>query len=394
MPVEMIGWIAPRVSSELIPPSGPPFAVDVIEKTARIHEQARFDRVLIGYYSDGPDGFLVGAHAASVTERLGFLLAHRPGFVAPPVAARKLASLDQLSRGRLAVHIIAGGSDADQAKDGDWTDHDARYRRAGEYIALLRRNWTEPMPFDHDGEFYHTRATYSEIRCRQQPHISIYGGGGSDAAVRSLAPHVDVFMLWGEPLKDTARFMKRVRQQAALSGRNPTFSLSTRPILATTDGDAWDRARAILDQVLISRGGAPAPTRQNVGSKRLLQAAAEAEVHDTCLWTALAAATGAQGNSTALVGTPETVAKALFEYYKLGATTLLIRGYDPWPDAIRYGEELIPRIRELVAGHDAAIRTAGATIAASPLGSDERCQADVSSAGSEHDARCGRAEKP
>ena len=142
----MIGWIAPRVSSEIIPPSGPPFDPEVIAETARIHEHAGFDRVLIGYFSDAPDGFLVGAHAAAVTERLGFLLAHRPGFVAPPVAARKLATLDQLSQGRLAVHIITGGSDADQAKDGDWTDHAARYRRSAEYLAVLRRIWTEPAP--------------------------------------------------------------------------------------------------------------------------------------------------------------------------------------------------------------------------------------------------------
>jgi alkanesulfonate monooxygenase len=56
----------------------------------------------------------------------------------------------------------------------------------------------------------------------------------------------------------------------------------------------------------------------------------------------------------ALVGTPETVAKALLEYYRLGATSLLIRGYDPRPDAVQYGEELIPRVRELVAAYDAA----------------------------------------
>ncbi len=280
-------------------------------------------------------------------------MAHRPGFVAPPLAARKLATLDQLSGGRLAVHMIAGGSDADQAKDGDWTDHETRYRRAAEYMGLLRRVWTEPAPFDHEGEFYRTRNTYAEIRCRQEPHIPIYGGGGSGAAIRALAPHVDVFMLWGEPLKDTALFMERVRREAARCGRAPRFSLSTRPILVATDGEAWDRARAILEKVLRNRAGAPAPKRQNVGSERLLRAAAEAEVHDTCLWTALAAATGAPGNSTALVGSPETVANALLEYYKLGATTLLIRGYDPRPDAVQYGEELIPRLRQLVADYDA-----------------------------------------
>ena len=48
------------------------------------------------------------------------------------------------------------------------------------------------------------------------------------------------------------------------------------------------------------------------------------------------------------------VAKALLEYYKLGATSLLIRGYDPGTDATQYGEELIPRIRELVADYDTA----------------------------------------
>src|SRR5256885_14472166 len=230
----MIGWIAPRVSSELIPAAGPPFDAEVVAETARIHERAGFDRVLIGYFTDAPDGFLTGAHAAAVTGRLQFLLAPRPGLGAPPLAARKLATLDQLRGGRLAVHIISGGSEADQAKDGDWTSHEARYRRSAEYLSLLRRTWTEPEPFDYEGEFYRTRGTYSEIRCRQQPYIPIYGGGGSEAAVQTLAPHVDGYMLWGEPLKDTALFMDRVRREAALNRRRPTFSPSTRPILGDT----------------------------------------------------------------------------------------------------------------------------------------------------------------
>src|SRR6185295_8632484 len=161
MPVEMIGWIAPRVSSEIIPAKGPPFDPGVLAETARIHERAGFDRVLIGYFSDAPDGFLVGAHAASVTERLGFLLAHRPGFVAPPLAARKLATLDQLSGGRLAVHMIAGGSDADQAKDGDWTDPATRYRRSAEYISLLRR--ILPHPGDLLGNPLPTAAAHPDL---------------------------------------------------------------------------------------------------------------------------------------------------------------------------------------------------------------------------------------
>lgn len=352
MPVEMIGWIAPRVASEIVPPKGPPFAKNVIAQTAQIHEQADFDRVLIGYFSNAPDGFLIGAHAAAVTERLGFLLAHRPGFVAPTVAARKLATLDQLSDGRTAIHLISGGSDDDQAKDGDHVDHAGRYRRTAEYAEVLKRTWTELQPFDHAGEFYQIEKAWSEIRCAQEPHIPVYGGGGSDAAIAALAPHVNEFMLWGEPLAETAEFMTRVR--AAAGANDLTFSVSTRPILGKTDGEAWDRAHKILDQINTSMGGRNVRRPENVGSQRLLDVAAAKDVHDTCLYTALAEASGARGNSTALVGTPETVAQAMVAYYDIGATSLLIRGYDPLPDAIEYGEELIPRVRELVAERDRA----------------------------------------
>jgi alkanesulfonate monooxygenase len=67
----------------------------------------------------------------------------------------------------------------------------------------------------------------------------------------------------------------------------------------------------------------------------------------------LAEATGARGNSTALVGAPDTGAKARLAYYKLGASSLLIRGYEPLDDAKRYGAELIPLVRKLVAEIDA-----------------------------------------
>jgi len=72
----------------------------------------------------------------------------------------------------------------------------------------------------------------------------------------------------------------------------------------------------------------------------------------TCLWTKLAVASGARVNSTALVGTPDTVAKARLEYYKIGAKSPLIRGYDPLIDAEQYGKELIPKLRQLVKNYD------------------------------------------
>jgi alkanesulfonate monooxygenase len=355
--VEFIGMIAPQPYSEIMPPSGPivnpPFTIDF----ARAHEDAGFDRVLIGYFSSAPDGFIVASWVLQATERLGVLLAHRPGFVAPSVAARKLATLDQFSGGRLALHVITGGSDEDQAKDGDFLDKAARYRRTDEYLDILRRTWTATEPFDVDGEFYTLRRSFSAVRCVRQPYLPIYFGGSSDEAVAVAAKHADVYALWGEPLAEAGDHIGTVWAAAAEYGRRPRISLSTRPILAATDAEAWDRAYRILEQAKrLTRGGPPAP--ENVGSQRLLAAAAKGDVLDRCLFTPLATTTGARGNSTALVGSVDTVAAALLDYYDIGVTTFLIRGYDPFDDAVGYGA-LIDRVRALVAERSAGIVSAG-----------------------------------
>jgi len=124
---------------------------DYILEFARVHEDSGFDMVLTGYSSSTPDGFEVAGYAAAHTKKLGYLIAHRPGFVMPTLAARKAATLDQLTRGRIALHIISGGSDQEQQSDGDWLDHDSRYRRTDEYMEILKRIWTEPEPFNHRG---------------------------------------------------------------------------------------------------------------------------------------------------------------------------------------------------------------------------------------------------
>ena len=84
----------------------------------------------------------------------------------------------------------------------------------------------------------------------------------------------------------------------------------------------------------------------SVGRKRLIEMSAEQEVYDERLWMKVAHLTGAAGNSTALVGTPEQVAEAMLRYCDLGISTLLLKGFDPVPDAVDYGKELLPLVRE------------------------------------------------
>jgi alkanesulfonate monooxygenase len=73
---------------------------------------------------------------------------------------------------------------------------------------------------------------------------------------------------------------------------------------------------------------------------------------------AIAAATGAGGNTSALVGTPEQVAQSLLRYYHAGITSFLIRGFEPLQDAQEFGRELIALVREGVARRGRANRVA------------------------------------
>ncbi|MFB4391874.1 MULTISPECIES: LLM class flavin-dependent oxidoreductase [unclassified Pseudomonas] len=356
MSVQFIGMIGHRSVSETLAPSGPVFDKAYITRFAQAHEQAGFDRILVGYWSDQPDGFLVTALAGQATSRIHFLLAHRPGFVAPTLAARKLATLEHLLDGRLAVHIISGGSDTEQRKDGDLLAHDQRYARTDEFLDVVRRVWTEQAPFDHIGEHYQVTGAFSAIKPLQQPHLPIYFGGSSPAALAVAGKHADVYALWGESLEQTAETIAAVREQAARHGRSVQFSVSFRPIIADTEQAAWAKAETILGQArerLAANGPVIAHKPQSVGAQRLRDTVAKGERVDERLWTGIAALVGGGHNSTALVGTAEQVADALLAYYDLGVSTFLIRGFDPLADAEEYGRQLIPLTRAKVAARQA-----------------------------------------
>lgn len=371
MPVEFIGAIFHRPGSESSGFStGPSIDRPFLRRFVRAHEEAGFDRALVAVMSSMPESTQVAAYAATHSERLGFLIAHRPGFVFPTLAARTYATLDQFADGRIALHTITGGVDHEQRRDGDYLTKDERYARTDEYLEIVRRAWTATEPFDYKGHFYRLEDYVSDVRPYHETSIPIYFGGSSEAAYRVGGKHADVYALWGEPLAETTQQIESIHTAARDAGRTelPGISVSFRPILGPTEELAWERAHRILQRTKANIDAAgnllrrfrSSDGQKSVGSERLLAAAAKGELHDRALWTPLAAAVGGAGNSTALVGTPETVAGALLDYVDIGVTTLLIRGYDPYEDAVDYGRDLIPLVREELAHRERAGARAGA----------------------------------
>ena len=363
MPVRITGMIgvAPPAGETTVHIITGGISKEYTRAFAQAHDRAGFDWALVGYTSRAADGFGVASYCAAHTARLGYLIAHRPGFVAPTLAARKFATFDNFWAAddglpRMGLHIITGASDAEMAQDGDWSDKATRYRRSGEYVAVMRKEWAG-VPFDFDGEFYRVAQGASDVLPYQQPTPPVLFGGSSEEALEMGAEHCDIFAIFGEPRAVVAERMADFRARCARYerpfGKEPGFNISLRPIIAETEGAAWDKARRMLADINAATGGRKPPS-ESVSSDRMLAAAAESEIHDERLWMAIAEATGARGNSTCLVGTAEQVAESCLKYYEMGIEGILLRGFNPLEDAAEYGRELIPRIREGAAAIDAA----------------------------------------
>src|SRR5580693_4870031 len=268
MPVRLIGMIGvtpPKSAATLHVIEGG-LAPNYVTEAARAHEAAGFDLVLVGYSSSSAEGFLVALHAAERTERLGYLIAHRPGFVAPTLMARKIATFDHLSDGRLAIHIITGKTDDEQEGDGDFTPKAERYRRAAEYLELMKLAWSNEHPFDFDGEFYRVKGAHSDVRPLQKPHPLIFFGGASEGALEMGARFCDVYAIYAEPLASTRQRMKDFRAQAAAFGRLPGFNVSVGPVIAASEGAAWDKANKILAAMTGEKAGEKGWSRQEAMS--------------------------------------------------------------------------------------------------------------------------------
>ncbi|WP_327322422.1 LLM class flavin-dependent oxidoreductase [Streptomyces sp. NBC_01210] len=362
MPVEFLGIAATNEGSEVTPRSGPSFDKEYTLKLARAHEDHGWDRVLFAYGSGSPDPSPAAAYIAARTEKLQILVAHRPNVAYPTFAAKTFATLDRISDGRLAVHFITGGNDHEQQREGDFLTKDERYARTREAIQIIKKAWTSHEPFDHEGTHYRFSDFVSDTFPVQQPHPRVSFGGSSPAAYEAGGAEADIYCLWGEPLAETAQQIESVKAAAKAASRTdvPKIQVAFRPIIAPTEELAWEKAYRTLDRIKARKAGAPPSRRhplkdpENTGSQRLLTVAARSERHDRALWTPTAAETGGAGNSTALVGTPETVARALLDYYDLGVEILSARGYDLLDDAIDFGRQVIPIVREEVAKRDAA----------------------------------------
>jgi alkanesulfonate monooxygenase len=319
--------------------------IDYLAQIARSAEQVGFDAALIPTGTWCADAWIVAAALSQVTERLRFLVAFRPGQIAPILAAQQAATFQRISGGRLLLNIVTGGDEVEQRRFGDFLDKDERYARTDEFLEIVRGAWTGE-PFTYAGKHLSVEGA---LVVDPPPPPGIYFGGSSAAALPVAARHSDVYLTWGEPPAQAGEKIQHVRELAEAAGRELRFGIRMHVVARDTTAEAWAAADRLLDGL----GDADIEAAQQLlrhsgseGQRRMLALHSgrrnELVVYPN-VWAGVGLVRGGAG--TALVGSHEEVAERIAEYASVGFDEFIFSGYPHLEEVYNVGEGVMPVLR-------------------------------------------------
>ena len=341
-----------------------PASVPYLGLIARSAEQLGFEAALTPAGAWCEDAWITTAMISSVSERLKFLVAFRPGLVSPFLAAQMAGSFQNLSGGRLLLNVVTGGESHEQRMYGDFLEKDARYERCAEFLEVIQALWTGER-VDFHGQYYGVDG--AELSQVPDPLPRIYFGGSSPAALAVAARHVDVYLTWGEPPDAVAQKIERVRSLAAQQGRDLTYGIRLHTIARDTAAEAWaeaDRLVAGISDTQVREIQDGLRRSESEGQKRMLElnrgTKDSLEIYPN-LWAGIGLVRGGAG--TALVGSHEQIADLIEEYASVGISEFVLSGYPHLEEAYHFGEGVMPELeRRGMWQHPAPARAASLAV--------------------------------
>lgn len=327
--------------------------LDYIKQLGVATDTLGFDGVLIPTGRLCEDPWIVATSLLSITNKLKFLVALRPGLLQPSLAARMTASFDRLSKGRLAINLVAGGDKTELEGDGLYQTSEERYEAAGEFVDLWKEILEaggENNPVNFDGKYYKTTDAKLLFPTVQAPHPPLFFGGSSEEARELAAQKVDLYITWGEKPSDVKAKIEDLKQRAAIYGRELKFGIRLHVIVRETEEKAWEAAEELiskLDDETIAQAHKVLSNRESVGQQRMValtkggksRSREELEISPN-LWAGIGLAR--EGCATALVGDPQIVVERIKEYVDMGIETFVFSGYPHLEEAYRFAELVFP----------------------------------------------------
>ena len=189
------------------------------------------------------DPLLLVSAMAAVTKNLGFGLTANLTYEAPYLFARRMSTLDHLTRGRVGWNIVTGYLDSAARAMGltEQIEHDRRYDQADEYLEVLYKLWegsweddaviedrqahvyTQPEKVHyvrHSGEFYQVEGYHL---CEPSPQRTpvLFQAGSSERGLQFAGSNAECVFISAQNKPATREQVDKVRASAVAAGRNP-----------------------------------------------------------------------------------------------------------------------------------------------------------------------------
>ncbi|MEZ5818666.1 MAG: LLM class flavin-dependent oxidoreductase [Hyphomicrobiaceae bacterium] len=345
------GWYLPTHGDTIrfndamtdIPPS-----LELFERIVESAETAGFSYLLIPVGVTCWEAYMAGAYMAARHSRIRPLIAARPGYINPVMLAKMISTLDHLSKGRVAVNLIAGQNEADVEAEGVTLGKSERYDLMEEEVRILKALWTGAEPLHFDGRFHRLKGAEIRPRSFQKPHPRFYLGGGSAQAWDVSARHSDVHLFWGDIPERIADNITAIRKLAARHGREHAigFGMRLQIICRETEAEAWAAAEALLAMSSEEdRARVIQRTATSEANRRIQDLAREKGPHIAQnLWSGLTRVR--QGAGIAIVGDPVQCADVIQRFIEAGCHSFCLSGYLHDEEARRFGHLVRPIIAE------------------------------------------------
>ena len=305
-------------------------------------EENGFDNILL------PSGYELGIDATSfasavsvATNRIRLLLAVRMGEMWLPQLARQMATIDQMSGGRLTINIISSDLPGQELESGP------RYKRTQEYMKVLRE-LLNGNPIDFHGQFVDLEIEAPRVRTVSGQCPPFYFGGFSEAAKETAAMESDVFLTWPDTVKGVESIVSDMKERALGYGRKLKYGLRAHVIVRETEQEARDAANRLVSQV-DDQQGAEIRNRSldavSVGVSRQTELRKNSDgdgfIEDN-LWTGVGRARSGAG--AAIVGDPDQVKKKINAYMDAGINAFILSGYPHISECELFGANVLNQI--------------------------------------------------
>ena len=328
------GWLR-NVEDEGMPTSFE-YCVQLVQRA----EQLGFSTVLIPEVNlndiKGPGAPLLEAWTtvaalAATTQTIELMAAVRPGFRNPAVVAKMAANIDQISHGRFTLNVVSAWWAEEARQYGmDFVQHDERYARTAEFLAILKGMWTQERTTFH-GQYMRVEEAYLAPKPVQKPWPLLYASGESPAAKALIARECDAYLMHGDDRETIHRRIADMQERSCHVGKTLKYGMAAYVICRDTEAEAQAELKRITD-VKESAGYAGF---QDFTTMSHLER--EISLRDYSVSN--------RGLRPDLVGTPAQIVERLLAFADVGIDLFLIQCSPMREELERIGTQVLPFLR-------------------------------------------------